>query len=357
MKILSVIGARPQFIKEAVIQNEMSKFHDVEEVVVHTGQHYDDSMSGVFFEVLHMKKPEYNLGIKASKHGEMTGKMLIELEKVMLKENPDIVLLYGDTNSTLAGAIAASKLKIKIAHVEAGIRQHPKDMPEEINRVVTDHISQYLFCPSELAVKNLEMENIKDGVYFVGDIMYDLYLKMRAHFNYEILERLGLKENDYILCTIHRDFNTDNPEKLKDILDGLSRIARDINVVFPMHPRTKKMISQFGFESLLNGIAVIEPVDYLGMMGLLEKCFMVITDSGGLQKEAYFAGKRALVVMPDTGWRELIEIGWSKLSSPENLFLVYSNMIFERDKKVKINIYGDGKSGEKIIKILRGVVK
>jgi UDP-N-acetylglucosamine 2-epimerase (non-hydrolysing) len=354
VKILSVVGARPQFIKEAVIQNEIGKFHDIKEVVVHTGQHYDDSMSGVFFDVLHMRKPEYNLGIRASSHGEMTGKMIVELEKVMLKESPDVVLLYGDTNSTLAGAIAASKLRIKIAHVEAGIRQQPKDMPEEINRVVTDHVSQYLFCPSELAVKNLERENIKDGVYFVGDIMYDLYLKMKAHFNYEIVERLGLRENEYILCTIHRDFNTDNPEKLKGILDGLSRIAREIDVVFPMHPRTRKMISQFGFEPLLDGVSVIEPVDYLGIMGLLGRCFMVITDSGGLQKEAYFSGKRVLVVMPDTGWRELIDIGWNKLVDAGDLYIAYKGIASEGNELFKTDyIYGRGNAAGQIIEILK----
>ncbi|MGB9812789.1 MAG: non-hydrolyzing UDP-N-acetylglucosamine 2-epimerase [Thermovenabulum sp.] len=305
MKVISLVGARPQFIKEAVLQEHFIK-NGIQEILIHSGQHYDYDMSDVFFKVLGMRKPDYNLNVGSGSHGVVTGKIMIAFEEVVMKEKPDVIVVYGDTNTTVAGALVGAKLKIPVAHVEAGIRQKPKDMPEEINRVVTDHISQYLFCPSELAVKNLEKENIRECVYFVGDIMYDLYLKMKPYFDYTIFEKIGVKENEYILCTIHRDFNTDNPEKLKNILSGLSQIAHDMRVIFPIHPRTKKMINQFGFESLLKNITVIEPVDYLSMMGLLEKCFMVITDSCGLQKETYFAGKRALVVMPDTGWRELL---------------------------------------------------
>jgi UDP-N-acetylglucosamine 2-epimerase (non-hydrolysing) len=356
MKVISLVGARPQFIKEAVLQEHFIK-NDIQEILVHSGQHYDYEMSDVFFKVLKMRKPDYNLNVGSGSHGAVTGKIMIAFEEVVMKEKPEVIIVYGDTNTTVAGALVGAKLKIPVAHVEAGIRQQPKDMPEEINRVVTDHISQYLFCPSELAVKNLERENIREGVYFVGDVMYDLYLKMRPYFDYKMVEKLGLKENEYILCTIHRDFNTDNPEKLKSILSGLSQIADDMRVIFPMHPRTKKMINQFGLKFLLENVTIIEPVDYLSMMGLLEKCFMVITDSGGLQKEAYFAGKRALVVMPDTGWRELIEIGWNKLTSPEDLFLTYENLLIEKNKELKMDIYGDGKSGEKIIKVLKGVVK
>ncbi len=350
MKVLSVIGARPQFVKEAVIQNEINKFDDIKEIVVHTGQHYDSNMSGVFFDVLNMRKPEYNLGIKASKHGEMTGKMLIELEKVMLKEKPDIVLLYGDTNSTLAGAISASKLKIKTAHVEAGLRQKPKDMPEEINRILTDRISSYLFSPSSLGIENLRNEGITDNVYFVGDVMYDVFLKMKPKFDYSLMDELNLKENDYIMMTLHRDFNVDIPEKLEKILEEVNKISKEIKVVFPIHPRTKKRIQEFGFEDLVSDIMITEPIDYLKLMGLTQHCYKVVTDSGGYQKEAYFSGKQACIVMPDTGWRELIDCGFNVLTDEDK---IYDNVMNMGKGNYVENIYGDGNASQKIISILR----
>lgn len=354
MKVLSLVGARPQFIKEAVLQEQFNK-NDIREIVVHSGQHYDYNMSDAFFQVLKMRKPDYNLNVGSGSHAVVTGKIMIAFEEVVMKEKPDVVIVYGDTNTTVAGALVGAKLKIPVAHVEAGIRQEPKDMPEEVNRVVTDHLSKYLFCPSELAVKNLEKENIKHGVYFVGDIMYDLFLKMRPYFDYTVIERYQLKENEYVVCTIHRDFNTDDPYKLQSILRGIAQIANSIKVIFPMHPRTQKRISQFGFESLLNKIIVTEPVDYLKMMGLLEKCRMVITDSGGLQKEAYFSGKRAIVVMPDTGWRELIDIGWNKLVNACDLFVSYQDIICKSESLFeKCYIYGQGNSAEKIVEILKG---
>jgi UDP-N-acetylglucosamine 2-epimerase (non-hydrolysing) len=350
LKILSIVGARPQFIKEAVVQDRINRFDDIKEVVVHTGQHYDSNMSGVFFNVLNMRKPEYNLEIKASRHGEMTGKMLIELEKVMLKEEPDIVLLYGDTNSTLAGVIASSKLKIKTAHVEAGLRQKPKDIPEEINRVLTDRISDYLFSPSSLGIENLKNEGITDNVYFVGDVMYDIFLKMKPKFDYSLMDELNLKENDYIMMTLHRDFNVDIPEKLEKILQEVNKISKEIKVVFPIHPRTKKRIQEFGFEDLVSDIMIIEPVDYLKLMGLTQHCNKIVTDSGGYQKEAYFSGKQACVVMSDTGWRELIDCGFNVLTEEDKIYNNVMNM--EKGNYVE-NIYGDGNASEKIISILR----
>lgn len=350
MKILSIIGARPQFVKEAVVQNEINKFRDIEEIVVHTGQHYDSNMSGIFFKVLNMRKPDYNLGIKASKHGEMTGKMIIKLEEIMMKENPDIVLLYGDTNSTLAGAIAASKLKIKTAHVEAGLRQEPKDMPEETNRVLTDRISDYLFVPSKLGMENLNKEGIIEDVYFTGDVMYDIFLKMKPKFDYSLMEKLNLKENQFIMMTIHRDFNVDIPEKLKRILENTNKISKEIKVLLPIHPRTKKRIEEFGFGNLVSDITIVDPIDYLQLMGLTKKCHKVITDSGGYQKEAYFLGKRAVVIMPDTSWRELTNLGLNILSDEND---IYKNTMSPQKVEYVKDIYGDGKASEKIVSILR----
>ncbi|MCG0274835.1 MAG: UDP-N-acetylglucosamine 2-epimerase (non-hydrolyzing) [Thermosediminibacteraceae bacterium] len=356
MKVLSLIGARPQFIKEAILQEKL-KENGIQEIVVHSGQHYDYNMSDVFFKVLKMREPDYNLNVGSGSHAVVTGKIMIAFEEVVVKEKPDIIVVYGDTNTTVAGALVGAKLKIPIAHVEAGIRQEPKDMPEEINRVLTDHVSTYLFCPSELAVENLEKENIKKEVYFVGDIMYDLFLKMKPYFDYSILRKYDLKENEYIVCTIHRDFNTDDPNKLKGILEGISYIADLIKIIFPVHPRTQKRIAEFGLESLLRNVIVTEPLDYLKMMGLLENSLMVITDSGGLQKEAYFSGKRAIVLMPDTGWKELIELGWNKVTSPDNLFSCYQSMVSEENRKPKNNVYGEGKAGEKIVNIIKGLIK
>lgn len=350
MKILSIIGARPQFVKEAIVQHEIDKFNDIKEVVVHTGQHYDENMSGVFFNVLNMRKPKYNLGISASMHGEMTGKMIIELEKIMVKENPYVVLLYGDTNSTLAGAIAAAKLKLKIAHVEAGLRQEPKDMPEEINRVLTDRVSNYLFCPSKLSIENLNKEGIVKGIHFTGDVMYDLYLKMKPRFNYSLMEKLGLKKNEFIMMTLHRDFNVDFPGRLKKILTEVNKVSKQIKVVFPIHPRAKKRIKDFNLEDFIKDVMVIEPIDYLELMGLTENCYKVITDSGGYQKEAYFAGKQAVVIMPDTGWRELTDLGFNKLANESNIF---RKIMDEGIEEFTNNIYGDGKAAKKIVSILR----
>ncbi len=348
MKIISLIGARPQFVKEAIIHEQINKT-EIEEIIVHSGQHYDVNMSDIFFQTLNIKKPDYNMNIGSGTHAEMTGKTMIEFEKVVLKERPDIILVYGDTNTTLAGAIVASKLKIPVAHVEAGIRQEPKDMPEEINRVLTDRISKYLFCPSKLATNNLKKENITEGVYFTGDIMYDLFLKMKPHFDESIIKKFHLEENKYVVTTIHRDFNTDNKSNLEAILKELDKISKEIKVVFPIHPRTKKRIEEFDLKQNTKNILMIEPLDYLSMMGLIQKSLFVITDSGGLQKEAYFAGKRAIVVMPDTGWRELTDAGWNILSRPDEIKDKMNCVINDTiDSKVE-NIYGDGNAGKKIV--------
>ncbi len=351
MKILSIVGARPQFIKEAIVQNEINKHDDIEEIVVHTGQHYDNNMSSIFFQTLSIKEPNYNLGIKASRHGEMIGRMLVKLEQIMIKENPDIVLLYGDTNSTLAGAIAASKLMIKIAHVESGLRRkHVKETPEETNRVLTDRVSDYLFAPSKLSIRNLEKEGITKGVYLTGDVMYDAFLKMKPKFDYSLINELNLRENHYIMMTLHRGFNVDNPNRLKKIISEVNKISREIQVVLPIHPRTKKRIQEFGFEDLISDIMIIEPIDYLQLMGLTENCYKVITDSGGYQKEAYFAGKQACVLMEYTGWKELIDVGFNTLCDVDE---IYDNIINDKESSYIENIYGDGKAAQKIISILK----
>jgi len=351
MKLISLIGARPQIIKEAILNKEFQK-KGIKEILVHSGQHYDFNMSDVFFQVLNIRKADYNLGVGSATHAQMTAKTMIEFEKVVLKEHPDIILVYGDTNTTLAGAIVGAKLKIPVAHVEAGIRQEPKDMPEEINRVLTDRISKYLFCPSELAVNNLKKEGITEGVYFTGDIMYDLFLKMKPYFKEDIIDKFNLEANKYIVTTIHRDFNTDSKEKLENILKELDKISKEIKVVFPVHPRTKKRIDEFNLNKYTKDIILIEPLDYLSMMGLVQKSLLVITDSGGLQKEAYFAGKRAIVVMPDTGWRELTQAGWNVLSEPDE---IKNKMDYITNNKIASNvenIYGDGNTGEKIVKMI-----
>lgn len=348
MKLLSLIGARPQIIKEAILNQEFEK-KGIEEILVHSGQHYDFNMSDIFFQSLNVKTPDYNLGIGSGTHGEMTGRIMIEFEKIVMKEKPEVILVYGDTNTTLAGALVGAKLKIPVAHVEAGIRQEPKDMPEEINRVVTDHVSTFLFCPSKLATNNLKKENITEGVFFTGDIMYDLFLKMKPHFDESIINKFNLKENKYIVTTIHRDFNTDNKSNLEAILKELDKISKEIKVVFPIHPRTKKRIEEFDLKQYTKNILMIEPLDYLSMMGLIQKSLFVITDSGGLQKEAYFAGKRAIVVMPDTGWRELTDVGWNILSRPDEIKDKMNCVINDTiDSKVE-NIYGDGNAGKKIV--------
>ncbi|WP_041082036.1 non-hydrolyzing UDP-N-acetylglucosamine 2-epimerase [Thermotoga profunda] len=349
MKLISLVGARPQFIKEAILHKEFSKV-GIKEILVHSGQHYDFNMSDIFFQVLDIRKPDYYLNVGSGMHGEMTGKIMIEFEKIVLKEKPDIIIVYGDTNTTLAGAIVGAKLKIPVAHVEAGIRQKPKDMPEEINRVLTDHVSTLLFCPSVLAVENLKREGISEGVYFVGDVMYDLFLEMKPLFRYDIYKNLNLKENEFIVCTLHRDFNTDIPERLKNILLQLVEISKKLPVVFPIHPRTMKRIKEFGFEGLIDDIFVTEPIDYLNMMGLIEKSKCVITDSGGLQKEAYWSGKRSIVVMPDTGWRELVEVGWNILSEPGDLTEKFELLMKPTDYPE--NLYGDGQAGRKIVELI-----
>ncbi len=351
MKIISLVGARPQFIKEAILNSAARASEAWKHILVHSGQHYDISMSDIFFGELGIPKPTYNLGVGSGTHAETTGAVLIGMEKILLAEKPDALIVYGDTNTTLGGALAASKLHIPIIHVEAGIRMLPRDMPEEINRNLTDRISTVFCCCSDLGAKNLERENLTEGVHVCGDIMLDVIMRMKDKFKYnEIMNKLGLENTPYIVSTIHRDYNVDDPEKLTQIISGLDQIRQltGFRIVFPVHPRTKRALDKIGSLSV-EFLDIIEPLGYLELMSLTQNAEFVITDSGGFQKEAYYSGKRALVLMPDTGWRELVEAGWNILCSPnaEDMMAGYEKII--RQANIPHEIYGNGQASEKII--------
>ena len=348
MKVLSIIGARPQFIKSAVVSKAL-KAQGINEVLVNTGQHYDYNMSKLFFENLNMRFPDYDLNVGSGTHGEMTAAILTGCEKLIIDEKPDKVIVYGDTNSTLAGALAAAKLKLPVAHVEAGIRMFPKDMPEEINRVLVDRISANLFCPTEKAVNNLKLENINKGVLLSGDVMYDLFLQMKSLFNTNITNDLKIKKK-YILITLHRDYNVDDKNKLEQILKSLNEISDEYSIIFPIHPRTKKMVEQYSLTKYLERFIVTEPLSYSDIMGLLLDCEYLITDSGGLQKESYFAGKRAVVVMPDTGWVELTDCGINLLADEKNLLDKTIDIV--KTSSFSTDIFGNGSASDIIAKAI-----
>ncbi|MCI6690950.1 MULTISPECIES: non-hydrolyzing UDP-N-acetylglucosamine 2-epimerase [unclassified Clostridium] len=310
MKILTVIGARPQFIKAAAVSNKLRKNH--EEVLVHTGQHYDNNMSDIFFDELGIPKPNYNLNIGSGNHGYQTGKMLMELESLYLNEKPDLVLVYGDTNSTLAGALAASKLLIPVAHIEAGLRSFNMKMPEEQNRVLTDHISKYLFAPTDTAIKNLKNENITENVFNTGDVMFDAIklFKEKALETSTVLIDNNISPNEYILSTIHRAENTNDINRLKNIINALNECEK--NIVLPLHPRTHKFIKDYGL-TINDNIKIIAPVGYLDMINLENNSQKIVTDSGGVQKEAYFLQKPCITMRDETEWIETVENGWNTI--------------------------------------------
>jgi UDP-N-acetylglucosamine 2-epimerase len=349
MKILAVVGARPQFIKLAPL-SKILRENGINEIIVHTGQHYDENMNDLFFKELEIPEPDYNLGIGSGSHGEQTGKMLIEIEKVLLKEKPDLVIVYGDTNSTLAGALAASKLHIPLAHVEAGLRSFNKKMPEEINRIVVDHLSDLLFCPTETAVENLKKEGITKGVYLVGDVMFDalMYFSKISEKKSKILEKLNLEPKNYYLATVHRAENTDNYERLKNILTAFSKLDKPI--VFPIHPRTKKMIEYFGLNNLLDGILVIEPVGYLDMIKLEKNAKAILTDSGGVQKEAFWLKVPCITLRDETEWLETVKCGWNRIvgSDVESIKDAIKNI--EPGKKLDFN---NNSAAENICEIIK----
>ncbi len=350
LKICSVIGARPQFIKASPLSEALRE--SFEEVIIHTGQHYSYSMSDIFFKELNMQKPNYNLAIGSSSHGEQTGAMLKSIEKVLLAESPDFVLVYGDTNSTLSGALAAAKLHIPVIHIEAGLRSFNKKMPEEINRILTDHMSEFLFVPSKISVDNLNNEGITSGIFEVGDIMYDAILnaKVRALENSVILNELNLTQSNYILATIHRAENTDDYFKLQNIFTSFANINN--NIVIPLHPRTKKMMERFNLEFSEN-VKAIEPLGYLDMINLMQNSFCVITDSGGIQKEAYYLKTPCVTLREETEWTETIDVGWNSLVEIQSEKIVEA---VKRSNYVRTlnhpDLYGKGDTAKKIKSIL-----
>ncbi len=349
MKILTVLGARPQFVKAAPLSRILRQKNT--EVLVHTGQHYDNNMSAVFFEELGIPAPDYNLGIGSGTHGSQTGAMLTAIETVLLKEQPDVVLVYGDTNSTLAASLTAAKLNIPIAHVEAGLRSFNREMPEEINRILTDHISTWLFAPSESSREQLAKEGITGGVYVVGDIMYDAVIMFgrQASLRSNLLTTLGLKGKEYYLCTVHRPENTDKVKNLKNIFSSLNNL--DKKVLLPLHPRTRKKLAKFDIDSGKN-IVLTEPANYLNMLQLVRSSACVLTDSGGLQKEAYYLKVPCVTLRNETEWTETVVAGWNILCGSDAKKLVRAVRHFSDIPPLHSELYGKGNTAEQIAKIL-----
>lgn len=354
-KIVTIVGARPQFIKAAAVSRAIGTEPSLglSEILVHTGQHFDENMSRVFFDELDIPPPGYNLEIAGGNHGAMTGRMLEAVEKVLLVERPHMVLIYGDTNSTVAGALAAAKLHIPIAHVEAGLRSFNMRMPEEINRVLADRISSLLLCPTATSIENLRAEGIVKGVHDVGDVMYDvaLFHGARARQESEILSRLGLTAGNFILATCHRAENTDDPARLGGIIDGLAQLACTMPVVLPLHPRTGNLIEKFRFSDRVKNILMVEPLAYLDMIALEQAAKVICTDSGGVQKEAFFYGVPCVTMRDETEWAELVHAGWNQLAGAD------TGRILNAVKNAAIpgareDFYGDGHAAKKVVAIL-----
>lgn len=357
MKIVTIIGARPQFIKAAALSREIRKHPDIEEVILHTGQHFDPDMSDVFFRELSVPQPRYNLGINNLRHGAMTGHMLIGIEKVLIKELPDFALVYGDTNSTLAGALAASKLNIEIIHIEAGLRSNNNSMPEELNRIITDRISSLLFCPTVKALRNLVNEgfrNFRSKMFQVGDVMYDNALYYSGLASKIPLTTINAKPpgKRSILCTFHRAENTDDLVRLETIIRALNDLSTGYNVIVPIHPRTQQIITNHGFRT---DFEIKKPQSYLEMINLIINSDLIVTDSGGLQKEAFFFKKFCITLRDETEWTELVDNGVNALTGAD-----YNKILSSVDKYLSVtypeveNLYGDGHAAEKICQIIKG---
>jgi UDP-GlcNAc3NAcA epimerase len=362
LKIATIVGARPQFIKAAAISRIVRDGYtgEIDEFLVHTGQHYDENMSAVFFEELNIPEPKYNLGISGGSHGVMTGRMLEAIERVLFDEKPDWVLIYGDTNSTLAGALAAAKLHIPVAHVEAGLRSFNMRMPEEINRMVADRVSTALFCPTETAVDNLKVEGITKGVHNVGDVMYDvaLFYRERARKHSDAMARLKLVEKGFALATCHRAENTDDPTRLKEIVLALAEIGTKLPVVFPLHPRTRKLIAEQGLSPYLAGVIVVEPLPFLDMVALEQAARLILTDSGGVQKEAFFYNVPCITMRDETEWVETVRLKRNRLAGASSLAILSaaSAALAEVTRACVAAPYGDGNAAAKIVATLAKTV-
>lgn len=382
MKIVTIIGARPQFIKAAAVSRAIDKFNvnshhgeQIKEIIIHTGQHFDKNMSEIFFEELEISKPDYSLDIHSLSHSAMTGQMMEKIESVLLKEKPDIVLVYGDTNSTMAGALAATKLHIPIAHVEAGLRSFNRRMPEEINRVVTDHISTFLLCPTETAIDNLRNEGFnnilnfgdttnlinpisqdKPIVFNIGDVMYDsvLFYASKAEKESNILKKHDMHKKAYGLVTIHRAENTDDPLRLKNILDALSEISKELFLIWPMHPRVKNYIRKLNFNFDNKRFKIIDPLGYLDIINLEKNAKIIFTDSGGMQKEAFFFNIPCITLRDETEWVETVESKANVLAGAnrENIIDAYFKNI-ERNLIIKKGLFGYGNASTNIVNILK----
>lgn len=359
MLVVTVVGARPQFIKAAAVSRAIQKLGGIQEVLIHTGQHYDHGMSDVFFYELGIPEPAVNLGIGSGRHGWQTGQMLAAIEDTLTRFLPDCVLVYGDTNSTLAGALSATKLHIPVAHVEAGLRSFNRRMPEEVNRVLTDHTSDLLFAPTRTAVENLAKEGIAgDKVHLVGDVMYDaaLHFGKKAEKCSSILTQLDLKKNNYILATIHRAENTDDPARLNTIFHALRKIATHIPVVLPLHPRTRAVLKQsLQFDEVTGSLRLIDPVGYLDMVMLERNAALITTDSGGVQKEAYFYEVPCVTLRDETEWTELVKLGWNRLAPPHSVEVILTSIeeALSAGPGAMDSPYGSGNASMHIVDIIR----
>jgi UDP-GlcNAc3NAcA epimerase len=360
-QILTVIGARPQFIKAAAVSRQIAETQGLEEVLVHTGQHYDANMSDVFFDELDIPRPAHHLGIAGGGHGAMTGRMLAAIEALLLEVRPDAVMVYGDTNSTLAGALAAAKLHIPIAHVEAGLRSFNKRMPEEINRILTDQCADLLLTPTATATQNLLREGVQEArIVECGDVMFDaaLHFGKKADAGQAGPARFGLTPKEYVLATVHRQENTDDPIRLAAILDGLAKVARDLKVVLPLHPRTRARIDAANLSDRLGALHIIEPVGYLDMVALEKHAAVVATDSGGVQKEAFFYEVPCITLRDETEWVELVEAGWNRLvipDAPETIRQAILQAIGSRGSEIAP--YGNGNASGMIVEKLERMLR
>ena len=350
-KILTILGARPQFIKASILSSKIKKDKNIREIILHTGQHYNSNMSEIFFKELNIPKPKYNLNIKSSSQSEMIGKMMINIEKILLKEKPDFTIVYGDTNSALAGAISSKKLNIPVVHIEAGLRSYNDRMPEEINRIIIDNCSSLFFTPSKLGMKNLITEGFpKNKIFNVGDIMFDVFLK---HQKRNDINNINQK---FILVTIHRAENTNSKKKLENIVNNLCMIARKYNVIFPLHPRTHKFLKKFNLiKKIKNKIKIIKPLSYLENINFLKNTSLLITDSGGMQKEAFYAKVQCLTVRNDTEWPETVELKWNRLVDTKNQRIKEMSFKIINFKGNKGKPYGKGVTSVLILKKLKKI--